>query len=98
MKNAALFSMENDARSLDQKTQAELRRRAHILHKQGKSRQEIADALGVHIKTVDRWRADFKRDGGVALRPKKRGRREGTDRSLTSEQEQEIQKKIWVCT
>jgi hypothetical protein len=30
--------MENDARALDQKTQAELRRRAHILHKQGKSR------------------------------------------------------------
>ena len=56
--------MGNDARSLDQKTQAELRRRAHILHKQGKSRQEIADALGVHLKTIDRWRADL---GAMAL-------------------------------
>ena len=86
--------MENDARSLDQKTQAELRRRAHILHKQGKSRQEIADALGVHLKTIDRWRADFRRDGAVALRPKKRGRKEGCERTLTSEQEKEIQNKI----
>lgn len=86
--------MENDARSLDQKTQAELRRRAHILHKKGKSRQEIADILGVHLKTVDRWRANYKRQGAVALRPKKRGRQVGTDRNLTPEQEKEIQKKI----
>jgi transposase len=86
--------MENDARSLDQKTQAELRRRAHILHKQGKSRQEIAEALGVHIKTVDRWRADFRRDGAAALRPKKRGRKEGCERTLTGQQEKEIQNKI----
>lgn len=86
--------MENDARSLDQKTQAQYRRRAHILHKKGKSRQEIADLLGVHLKTVDRWRADHKRQGADALRPKKRGRQVGTDRNLTSEQEKEIQKKI----
>ena len=77
--------IENDARALDQKTQAELRRRAHILHKQGKFSQEIADALGFHIKTVDRWRADFRRDGAAALRPKKRGRKEGFERTLTSE-------------
>ena len=86
--------MENDARSLDQKTQAELRSRAHILHKKGKSRQEIADILGVHLKTVDRWRANYKRQGAVALRPKKRVRQVGTDRNLTPEQEKEIQKKI----
>jgi hypothetical protein len=30
METATLFSMENDARSLDQKTQAELRRRAQV--------------------------------------------------------------------
>jgi hypothetical protein len=56
-----ISAMEIDARSLDQKKQAEYRRRAHILHKQGKSRQEIADILGVHLKTVDRWRANHKR-------------------------------------
>ena len=87
-------TMENDARSLDQKTQAELRRRAHILHKKSKSRQEIADILGVHLKTVDRWRSDHKRQGAAALRPKKRGRQVGTDRHLTPEQEKEIQNKI----
>ncbi len=62
--------------------------------KKGKSRLEISEALGVHIKTVDRWRADFKRHGTAAILPKKRGRQEGTDRSLTPEQEVEVQKKI----
>ncbi len=89
-----ISAMENDARSLDQKTQAEYRRRARILYKQGKSRQKIADILGVHLKTVDRWRAHHKRDGGTALLPKKRGRKVGTDRTLTPEQEKVIQKKI----
>ncbi len=49
-----ISAMEDDARSLDQKTQAEYRRRAHILHKQGKSRQKITDILGVHLK---KWTA-----------------------------------------
>jgi len=88
------LAMENDARSLDQKTQAQLRHRAHILHNKGKSRLEISDVLGVHIKTIDRWRSDFRHQGAAALRPKKRGRQEGSDRSLTPEQEVEVQKKI----
>jgi transposase len=88
------LAMENDARSLDQKTQAQLRHRAHILHKKVKSRLEISDVLGVHIKTIDRWRSDFRHQGAAALRPKKRGRQEGSDRSLTPEQEVEVQKKI----
>jgi transposase len=79
------LAMENDARSLDQKTQAQLRHHSLILHNKGKSRLEISDALGVHTITFDRWRSDFRRQGAAALRPKKRGRQEGTDRSLTSE-------------
>ena len=88
------LAMENDARSLDQKTQAQLRHRAHILHNKGKSRLEISDVLGVHIKTIDRWRSDFRHQGAAALRPKKRGRQEGSDRSLTPEQEVEVQQNL----
>ncbi len=86
--------MKEDARSLDQKAQALLRRRADAMTRQRKSRQEIADALGVHIRTVDRWRSERKKRGARALAPRKRGRSVGTDRQLTSEQEQAIQKKI----
>jgi transposase len=46
------------------------------------------------LKTIDRWRADFRRDGTAALRPKKRGRKEGYELTLTSEQEKEIQNQI----
>lgn len=86
--------MKEDARSLDQKTQATLRGRADVMHKQGKSRREVADALGVNIGTVDRWRRDRKKLGKQALQPRKRGRQVGTNRGLTAEQEEEIQRKI----
>ena len=86
--------MKEDARSLDQKAQALLRRRADAMTRQRKSRQEIADALGVPIRTVDRWRSERKKRGVRALAPRKRGRAVGTDRQLTAEQEEEIQKKI----
>jgi len=52
------------------------------------------DILGVHLKTVDRWRANHKRQGIIALRPKKNGCQVESDRNLTPEQEKEIQKKI----
>lgn len=64
------------------------------MNKQGRSRQEVADALGVNIGTVDRWRRERKERGVKALQPRKRGRRVGTARDLSTEQEAEIQKKI----
>lgn len=86
--------MNEDARKLDQKTQAALRKRAHVLHKQKMKRTEIAHVLGVNIGTIDRWRSNVKKLGANALKAKKRGREIGTDRRLTAEQEKEIQKKI----
>lgn len=88
------MEMKEDARSLDQKTQATLRRRSDAMHKAGKSRQFVAEALGVNIGTVDRWRRECKKRGAKALQPAKRGRRLGAMRELRAEQEQEIQKKI----
>jgi transposase len=86
--------MKEDARILDQKTQATLRRRADAMHKHGNSRREVADALGVNIGTVDRWRRERKELGKAALQVRKRGRKVGTNRDLTPKQEEQIQQKI----
>jgi hypothetical protein len=75
--------MKEDARKLDQKTQATLRRRASVMHKNGKSRSDVANALGVNIRTVDRWRIDAKKLGRAALQVRKRGRRVGTPAPYT---------------
>lgn len=64
------------------------------MNRQGRSRREVADALGVNIGTVDRWRRERKVRGAKALQPRKRGRRAGSARDLTPAQEEEIQKKI----
>ncbi len=64
------------------------------MHKQGKSRRDVAAALGVNIGTVDRWRRDRKKLGKAALQVNKRGRKVGTHRDLTLEQEAEIQMRI----
>lgn len=64
------------------------------MNKQGRSRAEVADALGVNIGTVDRWRRERKARGIRAFQPRKRGRRVGTSRDLSAKQEADIQKKI----
>lgn len=86
--------MKEDARKLDQNTQATLRRRADAMHRQDKSRHDVAEALGIHIGTVDRWRRERKQRGKAALQVRRRGRQVGTNRDLTPEQEREIRKKI----
>jgi transposase len=86
--------MEKDARSLDQKTQAEIRRLAMTMRKAGKSRKEVSEALGVHIKTITRWSTEERKEGAAIFSVKKRGRRMGSKRQLSSKEEVEIQKKI----
>lgn len=87
--------MENpDTRTLNQDAQEEIRRQAIRQLKQGKTQTEVAQNLGVHQPTVNRWWKRYQEGGWAALKKKKRGRREGTDRFLTPEQEEEIQKVI----
>src|SRR5476649_2381398 len=85
---------ERDARSLTQTTQAELRRRAVRMRKDGKSRGEVAVALGVHVKTITRWTGAHKKHGSAVFSPGKRGRRTGEERDLSPEQEKALQKRI----
>ena len=85
---------ERDARRLSQSAQAELRRRAVRMRKAGKSRGDVAGALGIHVKTVTRWTGAHKKQGLAVFSPGKRGRRTGEQRDLSPEQERALQKMI----
>jgi transposase len=89
-----LISMKEDARRLDPRTQALLRVRADKMKELGKSRKAIAEALGVNIGTVDRWRGERKKHGKSVLTAQQRGRKKGTKRDLAPAQEMQIQRKI----
>ncbi|MGF1530563.1 MAG: winged helix-turn-helix domain-containing protein [Puniceicoccaceae bacterium] len=83
--------MENrDARTLCQDAQEELRRQAVRALIKGKTQVQVARDLGIMQSTVSGWWTRYKRGGWAALKKKKRGRRVGSGRKLSTEQEQEI--------
>jgi transposase len=83
-----------DARSLSPEVQEEKRRTAVRLRKQGMSMEVIGKALGVTRAAVWGWWRCYKSSGMKALRAKRRGRRLGEHRTLSSKQESEIRKMI----
>jgi transposase len=85
---------ETDARSLPAAAQEEKRQLAVKLRRKGKTYPQIAELVGVHKLTIGKWCRRAAAGGVAALASKKRGRRQGDDRSLTPEQEAAIQKKI----
>ena len=87
--------MENtDARKLKPEVQQELRKQAIRLCKKGIVQKQIAEMLGVYPTTVSKWWRAYKKDGAKAIRVKKRGRPTGACRTLSIEQEKQIQKAI----
>ena len=66
---------ERDARKLGQATQAELRGQAVRMRKAGRSRGEVAGALGVHLKIVTRWAGEHRKHGAAVFLVGKRGPR-----------------------
>ena len=86
--------LERDARMLSQDAQEELRRQAIRAIKSGKTQTRVAEELGVHQPTVNRWWKRYQSGGWSAVKKRKRGRAPGTDRKLTAEQESHIQKMI----
>jgi len=81
-----------DARTLSPQTQFELRKQVIRLRKKGVTNQAAADIVGIsetYASTL--WQA-YQRGGIEALKPKVRGRRIGTKRRLTAEQETAVQK------
>ena len=85
---------ERDARSLGQSTQAELRRQAVRMRKAGHSRGAVADALGVHLKTITRWSGEYRKHGGAIFAARLRGPKTGTARHLNAQQEKTLQRMI----
>jgi transposase len=87
--------MENtDARKLKPEVQQELRKQAIRLCKKGIVQKQIAEILGVYPTTVSKWWRAYKKHGAKAIRVKKRGRPTGACRTLSIEQERQIQKAI----
>lgn len=67
--------MKLDGRSLDHKTLTELRQRGVAAVQAGESPQSVAAALGVNLRTVFRWLAQYRRGGWGQLEASKRGGR-----------------------
>ena len=67
--------MRTDGRSLDHATLTELRKRGVAAVQSGESPQSVAAALGVHLRTVFRWLAEYRRGGWGGLDASKRGGR-----------------------
>jgi len=83
-----------DARKLSTEAQQALRNQAIRLKKAGRTYDEIAEITGVHATTACKWYKSYLRDGKAAITIKKRGRPKGSCRTLTAEQEKELQKAI----
>ena len=60
------------------------------LIKKGKKQIEIAETVGISPQAVKRISSAYKKEGTACLREKKRGRKLGEKRLLTSAQEKEI--------
>ena len=82
--------MKEDGRKLGKDQQVEARRRAMLLLKKGWHERDIAEAVGVHERTVRQWKAHQRDHGTEALLRDERGRQQGEGRKLTDAQEKEI--------
>ena len=64
------------------------------MRKAGRSRGEVAGALGVHLKTITRWTGEHKKHGAAVFAVRKRGPKTGEARHLSPQQEKTLQRMI----
>ena len=67
--------MKIDARALNHSTLTELRKRGVAAVQSGESPTQVAAALGVNLRTLFRWLAQYRRGGWGQLNARKRGGR-----------------------
>lgn len=72
-------------------TRKTIKEQAIRLHKKGKKEAEIADALNISYQAVSRIIRAYKKEGMQSVEEKTRGRKHGEKRTLTPQQEKEIQ-------
>jgi transposase len=83
-----------DTRKLKPEVQQQLRNQAIRLRKAGRSYAEISEITGLHPTNICKlWKA-YQRQGQKAIRQKRRGRRQGDCRTLSLEQERELQRMV----
>ena len=83
-----------DTRKLKPEVQQELRNQAIRLRKAGRPYKEIGEIIGVHPTNVCKWWKAYAQGGQKAITHKRRGRRKGVCRTLTDDQERELQRAI----
>lgn len=88
------MSTDRDFRKLSPATQAERRRVAVNMVLSGKSRIEVANAIGVNRRFVGEWVLAFEASGEAALAGGRRGRRPGEQKALNRRQEAMIRRLI----
>ena len=90
--------MENDlktkAKHASPEEQFMIRKSIIRLHKQGKKSAEIEETLDVSRRHVASTIKKYKEQGFAGIKPRKRGRKQGEQRTLTPEQEKEIRTAI----
>ncbi|MDB5312618.1 MAG: hypothetical protein JWO38_6820, partial [Gemmataceae bacterium] len=83
-----------DARELSDEVLEALRVRAVRGCELGFTEADVADLLGVCRETVSRWWSAYTRDGLDALPRDRTGRPQGTGRTLSDQQAQQIQQRL----
>lgn len=83
-----------DGRNLKLDTLEFVRKKAIDLSKQGYNNTQIAGFLGVHRVTIGSWVNAYEEKGTKGIELQKRGRRFGTKRTLSAEQEAFVRKTI----
>jgi transposase len=86
--------MKEDGRKLSKEQQVEARRRAMLLVKKGWREHDIAEAVGVHPRTVQQWKQHQREHGTAALLCDERGRKHGDKRLMSAKQEKEVRRLI----
>lgn len=83
-----------DARTLNQEAQEALRNQIVRLRKAGRPHEEISEIVGVTKSHCSRIWTRYQKGGAKAVAKGKRGRRQGEQRNLSTEQEAEIKRLI----
>lgn len=83
-----------DARKVSTDVQQEIRYQVIHLKKKGHKRSEISEITGVHPGTISKWCTLYNTGGKKALKILKRGRPDGSGRTLSAAQEKEVQKAL----
>jgi transposase len=83
-------SKSGDARSLSSEAQAALRERGVRMLLDGATHTQVAQAMGVALRTVAGWSARFQVGGIEGLRERRRGRRPGEQMALSEARQAEI--------